>query len=77
VDAWRRERREDRRWGWRESTSDRRWRFKRRIDSWRDSARAAAEPEERAWEEKAAESKEEERKAEKTGSDAKVSNGEG
>lgn len=47
------------------------------MASWRDSARAAAEPELRALEEKRTESNSGERKAEKMGSEAKASRGEG
>lgn len=61
-------------WRWR--TSERSCFSRRRIPSWSFSAVEAAEPEDRAAEEKRVESKEGERKAEKVGSDAKASRGE-
>lgn len=67
----------ERRSWWRERTSERSCFSRRRIPSWRFSARAAEEPEERAAEEKRVESKSGERNAEKMGSEGKESSGEG
>lgn len=69
--ASRREDNWERRSSWRLRTSDLSCFSRRRIPSWSFSAVDAAEPVERAWEEKRTESKSGERKREKTGSEAK------
>jgi hypothetical protein len=76
AEAQRRDRRWERRSGWRQSTSERRCLRRRRMPSCSCSAREAARPVESAAEENSDGENDGERKAQRTGSEAKASSGE-